>query len=48
MFAVGMDATDKVREYIEQQESHHHVMTYIEELQRLFKENKIPYDPKYL
>ena len=48
VFAVGMDATDKVREYIEQQESHHHVMTYIEELQRLFKENKIQYDPKYL
>ncbi|MBL0176364.1 MAG: IS200/IS605 family transposase [Ignavibacteria bacterium] len=47
VFAIGMDGVDRVRTYIEHQETHHHAVSYLEELTRLFEENKIPYDPRF-
>ena len=47
-FSVSQSNTDSVREYIADQDQHHHKMTFQEELLVLLKKHKVDYDERYL
>jgi hypothetical protein len=47
-FTVSASLREKVRRYIETQEQHHRMVTYLEELRLLLEKHGVEYDPKYL
>jgi putative transposase len=47
-FSVSQSNAEKVRLYIENQEEHHHKMTFQDELRALFKRHGIEYDERYV
>lgn len=47
-FSVGWSQVNTVKNYIKNQKEHHKVTSFIEEYKRLFDENGIEYDEKYL
>ena len=47
-FSVSQSNLDEVREYIANQEAHHHRMTFQEELRALFKRHGIEFDEQYV
>jgi REP element-mobilizing transposase RayT len=47
-FTVSASLVDRVRRYVESQESHHGKQTFIQELQSLLDKHGVEYDPKYL
>ncbi|MGD9127639.1 MAG: IS200/IS605 family transposase [Planctomycetia bacterium] len=48
VFSIGRSQRDALIKYIENQEEHHHVKTFQEELEELFRLYKIQYDKKDL
>jgi REP element-mobilizing transposase RayT len=47
-FTVSASLLDRVRRYVENQESHHQGMTFTRELRELLDKHGVEYDPKYL
>ena len=47
-FSVSQSNLELVRKYIENQEEHHHSMTFQDELRRLFKRHRIEFDERYV
>jgi putative transposase len=47
-FSVSPSHLDAVRNYIANQEEHHHAVDFNQELKRLLERNDVSYDPKYL
>ena len=47
-FSVSQSQMEKVRQYIQNQESHHHRMTFEEEFAVFLKAHGIPYDERYI
>jgi len=48
VFSVSPPSIDSVREYIQQQEAHHHTHTFKEEVLAFLQRYQIPYDERYL
>jgi putative transposase len=48
VFSVSRSAISAVRQYLEEQEEHHHKRTFQEELRGLLKQHGIPFDEKYI
>ena len=47
-FSVSVSQLDKIINYIENQEEHHHKVTFQEEFVALLKKHNIEYDERYL
>jgi len=47
-FTVGHRELDVIQRYVEEQEEHHRVKTFQEELTELLEEAGVEFDPKYL
>ena len=47
-FSVSVSLVDRIGAYIENQETHHHKMTFQEEFIALLKKHRIDYDERYL
>ena len=47
-FSIGQSAVDEVRRYIEQQEEHHRVKTFQDELRAFLRRYQLEYDERYL
>jgi len=47
-FTYSIDSIDNLIKYVQNQETHHRKVTYIEELKELLKQQKVEYDEKYL
>jgi REP element-mobilizing transposase RayT len=47
-FTVGYRERDRIKAYIANQEDHHETRTYLEEVEALYREADIEFDPKYL
>ena len=47
-FSVSPSSAEKVKRYIERQESHHRRMTFKEEFIALLERHNIPYDERYI
>jgi putative transposase len=47
-FSVGWSQVDQVKGYIKSQKEHHRKIDFLEEYKRLFDENGISYEEKYL
>jgi putative transposase len=47
-FTVSASARPAVRQYIENQEEHHRVRGFREELEEFLRKSGVPYDPRYL
>ncbi|MCH7226861.1 IS200/IS605 family transposase [Haloferula sp. A504] len=47
-FTVSASAREAVRKYIADQETHHRVKTFREELEEFLEKSGVAYDPKYL
>ena len=48
VFTVSASVMEKVRQYIAEQEDHHHQRTFEQELRELLEKHGVQYDPKYL
>ena len=47
-FSVSQSQVPKVRQYIEQQEEHHKVLSFQDEFRAFLKRNRVDYDEKYV
>ncbi len=47
-FTYSIQSKDSLIEYVKNQEKHHKIKTFVEELIELFEEHQIIYDEKYL
>jgi hypothetical protein len=47
-FTYSISDKDKLVEYVKNQEAHHHIKTFNEELIELLKEHHIEFDEKYM
>lgn len=47
-FTVGYRERDRIKHYIANQEDHHRAKTYLHEVEALYREAEIEFDPKYL
>ncbi len=47
-FSVSQSNVEEVKEYIENQEKHHHKMTFQEELRAMFRRHEVEFDERYV